>query len=223
MKPSNSQIEPDLSGDLPVLSAPVKGVWRVVNSPGHARFAYDLAAINPETGSTLRSSRFAHIFGQATANDSYSWGKQIRSPASGMVRNISDEVPDRESLSLFRDLARMFTSRPNLSSDDLRPFAGNYVIIDAGGFYVFLAHMRLGSVRLEVDDEIQAGQLLGEVGNSGFTLEPHLHIQLFDQADNLLEAAAPPFKIDTFEIMTNGVWNPSHKAILPKGEIVRFN
>jgi murein DD-endopeptidase MepM/ murein hydrolase activator NlpD len=80
------------SRDVPILSAPVRGVWRVVNSPGHARFAYDLAA------------------------------------------------------------------------DDIRPFAGNYVIIDVSDFYVFLAHMRSGSVRVDTGDKVMAGQVLGEEG-----------------------------------------------------------
>ena len=38
--------------------------------------------------------------------------------------------------------------------DDIRPFAGNHVIIDAEGFYVFVAHLRLGSVRVEVGDKM---------------------------------------------------------------------
>jgi murein DD-endopeptidase MepM/ murein hydrolase activator NlpD len=211
------------SGDIPVLSAPVEGVWRVVNSPGHARFAYDLAAVNLDTGSTLRKPRLAHIFGQAAAKDSYSWGKPVKSPVAGTVADVSDEAPDRDSLNLILDLARMLTARPDPAADGIRPFAGNYVILDAEDFYVFVAHMRSGSVRVAAGDRVKVGQVLGEVGNSGFTLEPYLHIQLFDQVDDIFAANAPPFKIDTLEVMTNGVWNVSPNGILPKGELVRFN
>jgi hypothetical protein len=220
--PSTNMDRSKPSTDIPVLSAPVKGVWRVVNSPGHASFAYDLAAINPVTKSTLSRSRLVHIFGETSVMDYYSWGEQVRSPVSGTVISASDNIPDRESLSLVRDLVNMLTSRPALTSNDIRPFAGNYVVIDAEGFCVFVAHLRSESIRVQVGDRVMMGQVLGEVGNSGFTLEPHLHIQLADQVDNLFTATALPFVIDSFEIMTNGGWDTSSMKSLPKGKILRF-
>lgn len=220
--PAKNTDRSDLSAEAPVLSAPLEGVWRVINSPGHAPFAYDLAAVDPDTGVTLNASRLAHIFGQVSATDFYSWGKSVKSPVSGIVTDVSDHAPDRESLSLVLDLARMLTSRPELTPEDLRPFAGNYIIIDAKGFYVFVAHLRSESIRVEEGDSVRVGQILGEVGNSGFTLEPHLHIQLVDQVENLLTATVLPFHIDSFEVRSAGVWNPSSGASLPKGKIVRF-
>ncbi len=211
------------SGDVPVLSAPVKGVWRVINSPGHGPFAYDLAAINPATKSTLRKSRLAHILGQTSVKDSYSWEEPVRSPVSGTVKAVSDTIPDRESLKLALDVARMLTSRPALKPDDIRPFAGNYIIIDAGGFYILFAHLKSESIRVQAGDSVRTGQVIAEVGNSGFTLEPHLHIQLVDQVDDLLTARTLPFVIDLFEIMMDGVWNTSSMGSLPKGQIVRFD
>lgn len=211
-----------LSANVPVLSAPVKGVWRVINSPGHARFAYDLAAVDPNTASTLSKSRLAHIFGQMSVADFYSWGRPVNSPVTGTVIKVSDDVPDRESLNLVRDLARMFTARPGLTPDDIRPFAGNYITINAKDIYVFFAHLRSNSIRVQAGDQVAIGQVLGEVGNSGFTLEPHLHFQLADQVDNLLMARALPFHLDSFEVVSGGLWNPSAKRSLPKGKIVRF-
>ena len=105
----------------------------------------------------------------------------------------------------------------------IKPFAGNHVIIEADGFNVFAAHLRSGSVQVEVGDKIKVGQVLGEVGNSGLALEPHLHVQLVDRVDDLLAANVPPFRIDAFEVMTNGTWKASLDGILPKGEIARFN
>ena len=213
----------EVSDEVPVLSAPVEGVWRVINSPGHEPFAYDLAAVNPDTGATVSKSRLAHIFGQLSAKDFYSWQKSVKSPLSGTVMEVSDEVPDRESLNLILDFGRMFTSRPDLTADDIRPFAGNYIIIEAKGFYVFVAHLRSKSILVQAGDRVSAGQILGEVGNSGFTLEPHLHIQLVNQVDDLLAATVLPFHIDSFEVMADGVWNPSIQGSLPKDKIVRFD
>jgi murein DD-endopeptidase MepM/ murein hydrolase activator NlpD len=41
---------------------------------------------------------------------------------------------------------------------------------------VVLAHLRLGTVSVTAGDVVRVGQLLGEVGNSGRSTEPHLHI-----------------------------------------------
>jgi hypothetical protein len=211
------------SAEVPVLTAPVEGVWRVINSPGHGPFAYDLAAVNLKTGSTLSRSRLAHIFGQISVKDSYSWGKPVKSPVAGVVIAVSAHEPDRESLNLVLDLARMFSSRADLTPEDIRPFAGNYIIIGAEDFYVFIAHLKSTSIRVQAGDEVSSGQILGEVGNSGFTLEPHLHIQLADRVDNLSAAVVLPFRIDSFEVMDEGAWIVSTEKSLPKGKTVRFD
>ena len=57
--------------------------------------------------------------------------------------------------------------------------AGNHVIIDIGdGHYVLYGHMKLGSLRVRVGDQVRRGQLIGQVGDSGNSDEPHLHIQV---------------------------------------------
>ena len=220
---SNDIDRSEFSGEVRVLAAPVEGIWRVIDSPGHEPFAYDLAAVNPDTGTTLSKSRLAHVFGQMGVTDFYSWGKPVKSPISGTVTVVRDDVPDRASLNLVVDLVRMFSARPDLTPNDIRPFAGNYIVIDANDFYVFIAHLRSESIRVQAGDRVSAGQILGEVGNSGFTLEPHLHIQLVDQADNLLSATVLPFTIDLFEVTTDGIWKLASKESLPKGKIVRFD
>ncbi len=54
--------------------------------------------------------------------------------------------------------------------------AGNHVRVDNGSEILLLAHLRPGSVRVSTGDEVVAGQLLGEVGSSGHSVEPHLHV-----------------------------------------------
>lgn len=41
---------------------------------------------------------------------------------------------------------------------------------------VLLAHMMNGSVAVKVGQNVEVGQFLGRVGNSGNSSEPHLHI-----------------------------------------------
>jgi murein DD-endopeptidase MepM/ murein hydrolase activator NlpD len=137
------------------------------------------------------------------------------------VIRASDGSPDRQQLSLLRDLWAMIFSRLKLNPDDIRSFAGNHVIIQGEGFYVFLAHMQCGSVQVREGDEVEVGQLIGRIGNSGFTLEPHLHFQLFAQIDNLLAATVPPFLVKEYERWTGERWELVSNAVLQKGDLIR--
>ncbi len=50
------------------------------------------------------------------------------------------------------------------------------MILDCDGIWIVLAHMKQGSVRVAEGDEVRVGEVLGVVGNSGASGEPHLHI-----------------------------------------------
>lgn len=54
--------------------------------------------------------------------------------------------------------------------------AGNHVLLRCGGIDILLGHFRQGSVQVAIGDSVIMGQQIGEVGNSGETGEPHLHI-----------------------------------------------
>ena len=74
----------------------------------------------------------------------------------------------------------MHNTSPDLTpphSDPAHP-VGNHVALACDGHdaIVYLAHMQEGSVLVQTGDEVQTGQPLGKVGNSGNTSEPHLHI-----------------------------------------------
>jgi len=53
---------------------------------------------------------------------------------------------------------------------------GNRAVLHCGSSHVYLSHMRQGSVLVKQGDFVEVGQILGKVGNSGNTVEPHLHI-----------------------------------------------
>jgi hypothetical protein len=54
--------------------------------------------------------------------------------------------------------------------------AGNYVAIECEGTTIYLAHLMKGSICVKSGDRVSKGKVLGCVGNSGNTTEPHLHI-----------------------------------------------
>jgi murein DD-endopeptidase len=69
---------------------------------------------------------------------------------------------------------------------------GNHVVVDIGGNrYAFYAHMRPGSVTVKVGERVKAGQILGHVGNTGSSTEPHLHMHIVDRPSFLAGNGVP--------------------------------
>jgi hypothetical protein len=98
----------------------------------------------------------------STDLDSYHiFGAPLLAPASGVVTSVVDGLVDQL-----------------IGSRDYEHQAGNHVVIDISeGRYLMLAHLREGSINVEVGDRVTTGQVIAQVGNSGNTTEPHVHIQ----------------------------------------------
>ena len=131
---------------------------------------------------------------------------QSFAPIEGAVIQTSDNWPDNTMVNLINTVfiwfraTFLFRPKINGSKIDIRPNVGNYVMIQSEtGEIVFLAHMRSGSVKVVVGQRVAVGQIIGEVGNSGNTTAPHLHINLFDQMDNPLQAQVLPFVFRHYE------------------------
>ncbi len=88
------------------------------------------------------------------------FGDTVYAPCSGVVETARDDNPD------------------NTPPDRTRgPSNLNAVVIAADSATVFLGHLRHHGVFVQEGDSVTVGDPLGLVGNSGFSLEPHLHIQ----------------------------------------------
>ncbi|MEZ5739085.1 MAG: M23 family metallopeptidase [Burkholderiaceae bacterium] len=87
------------------------------------------------------------------------FGMPVLAPCGGTVAVAVDGLPDMP-----------------VPEYDRAHLAGNHVILDCDGVHVVLAPFKRGSVRVSVGDPVQAGAQLAQVGNSGGSNEPHLHI-----------------------------------------------
>lgn len=87
------------------------------------------------------------------------FGTPVIAPCEGTILSSRNNLPD---------LPVPTVDRENL--------AGNHVLIECRGFAVLLAHLLQGSVSLDRGDFVRTGQYVGRVGNSGNSMEPHLHI-----------------------------------------------
>jgi murein DD-endopeptidase MepM/ murein hydrolase activator NlpD len=71
--------------------------------------------------------------------------------------------------------------------------AGNYLIIALrhSDAFVALAHLRTGSIRVAIGQEVTAGQPVAECGNSGNSTQPHVHVQVMDSPDLSVARGVP--------------------------------
>lgn len=205
-----------------IINPPVKGEWAIMNPPGHPRLALDFLATKgkklPYPGSTF----FRHLLGSISVEDTYAWRQPVFAPLDGVVAACSDGTPDRERISLLRDLVKLLIFPPKGGSP-FQAYGGNYIILKCGSVYPLLAHLRCGSLRVKVGDHVQAGDQLGEVGNSGSSVQPHLHFQVmknenpFPLFENLL-----PFRLRKIQKRIGQDWKEILNAELSSSGHLRM-
>jgi hypothetical protein len=88
------------------------------------------------------------------------FGEPIVSPIAGVVAAITDGIDD------------------NVPFCGKYPYnVGNNVVIRVDHTYVVLGHLRNRSITVKVGDNVQPGDAIGRIGNSGLSERPHLHMQ----------------------------------------------
>ena len=124
--------------------------------------------------------RTSSIGGSKNLNDYVIYGKPVYSPCKGKVLVVEDQ---------FDDLTP--------PQKDIENIAGNHILIRFDGKEVLLAHFKKGSIKVKVGDLVETNTILGEVGNSGNTSEPHLHMHIEQggEPNIILNRKAIPFTI----------------------------
>jgi murein DD-endopeptidase MepM/ murein hydrolase activator NlpD len=153
-------------------------------------FAVDLAVLGGD-GQTHKGE------GRRLA-DYYGYGREVLAVADGVVvEAVADgvEADDRlrqpgESEADFEK--RTVVEQNKLLAKSYKAPLGNYVILrHAGGELSHYAHLKQGSVRVKAGDAVTRGQVLGQLGQTGNSTEPHLHFQLTDGPDPMYSRGIP--------------------------------
>ncbi|PIE14659.1 MAG: peptidase M24 [Rhodobacterales bacterium] len=93
-------------------------------------------------------------------------GVNVLAATDGTVKARRDSMPD------------VFQGRPDAPDVSGRE-CGNGVVIDhGGGWESQYCHLKRGSIRVEPGQTVNAGAILGQVGASGQSQFPHLHLVL---------------------------------------------
>ncbi|QCF27199.1 M23 family metallopeptidase [Hydrocarboniclastica marina] len=111
------------------------------------------------------------------------FGARLHAPCTGEVIAAEGRMPD------FR-----------VPDQDMVNRLGNHVILRCDDADIVLAHMRQNRVTVSPGDTVTVGSLLGEVGNSGASTEPHLHIH----AQRPPPEGAPPIAGEPLAVRIDG-------------------
>ncbi len=133
--------------------------------------------------------RRARGFRPDDLRDYFMYGQPVFAPCGGTVLASRGGMPDLTP-------PRMDLDHPE----------GNFVRLDCGDFEVVLAHLAPSSLDVAPGDRIAPGTFLGRVGNSGMSLEPHLHLH----AERRREGGSRPLavRIRGRRLVRNDLFSP---------------
>lgn len=163
------------------------------------RWAYDLFAIPA-------------VVESQNLEDYGIYGMDIVAPISGYVVGMYEQEMDHGT-----------------GMSEFESTFGNYVFIkiEETGSYIVLGHLKCNSIQVEMGDYINEGMVIAQVGNTGMSSEPHLHLHHQKQDPNetlLLAEGLPLFFRDIEESsmprgggdrLINGVRVPVGETITP--------
>lgn len=183
-----------------VIASPLDGT-NLVAANGPSNSSAHRRALIPVNGHAYISQRYAIDWveaypdgktfqGDAADNKSYKiYGSEIHSVADGVVTETKDGIPQNVP-----------NAEKHAVPITLETIGGNHVIVDiGGGRFAFYAHMQPGSLRVKVGDRVKTGDVLGLVGNTGNSSEPHLHFDICD-ASSMLACEGLPYAFASFEV-----------------------
>ena len=93
-------------------------------------------------------------------------GADVLAAAPGTVTAIRDGMPD------------IYVTDPNAPDVSGRECGNGLVIAHGNGWETQYCHLKLGSIEVSKDQPVTAGQKIGQIGLSGETSFPHVHMSL---------------------------------------------
>lgn len=166
-------------GTLRTLALPFSGKWQVWQGfdgkwthQGSWRYAYDFVVVD-EAGSTFKNAG-------STLEDYYAFRKPVLSPVRGRVVKVINSLADM----------------PIGEVDRSNNWGNLLIIYDPRGFFVEISHFARSSIKVSEGDWVETGTFLGLCGNSGYSPQPHIHVQV--QATGEIGAATLPFSFTSY-------------------------
>ncbi len=205
-----------------IIEPPVHGQWAIMNPPGHAKLAFDFLAVDDYKSPYNGVGLMRHVCSTITVENTLAWDQPVFAVMDGTVVAANDGTEDRERISMSRDLFRLLLFGPK-KAPPFSALAGNYVILKCGDAYPLYAHLKKGSVCVRPGDIVRSGDPVGKVGNSGSSLQPHLHFQVMNTHDPFpLFKNLVPFAICSALRRNEKQWEPVVNGAMKNGDHFLF-
>lgn len=135
---------------------------------GSWAYAVDFVITDKHTNKTYKND--GHYL-----RDYYCYKQKVTSPVSGYIISICNEHLDNA-----------------IGQVDTNYNWGNYVIIKSNeNYYVELSHLAKNTILVKPGDYVNVGDVIGRCGNTGYSPEPHIHMQV--QYSPYIGAPTVPF------------------------------
>jgi len=166
---------------------PVKGIWQVNGN-------YDCIGAHR----TQYSMEFAIDLGQLNQEGMCVWKDEMKDDDFLAYGKDILAIADGEVIDCFHDAYWRINFPHDTASDEekeerakiqkevgrLPIQCGNYVVLKhSNGEYSFYGHMIKNSSTVQKGALVKQGDIIGKIGNVGFSGSPHLHFQLMDGPD----------------------------------------
>jgi hypothetical protein len=184
---------------LAVLRPPLVGHGWVAFNGCCTVAAYHRDAVLPVNGLLQAGEQFAIDYNQLGPDNTcchgppqipsswWGYGTPVLAAAPGVVVSVVDGMPDQQPVGTITNVP------PGQAP-------GNSIVEDIdGGRYVGYGHLKPGSIPAWVRPgaRVRAGDLIGRVGNSGNSDNPHLHFEVMDApSPSFADATGLPFVFD---------------------------
>ncbi|MEK7432967.1 MAG: urea transporter [Cyanobacteriota bacterium] len=148
-------------GELKTIFLPFSGEWKVWQGfdgdwthKGAWKYAFDFIIVD-EKGNSFKEDG-------TNIEDYYAFKKTVLSPVRGIVTTIINDQNDN-----------------SIGDANKINNWGNLVLIyDYRGFYIEISHLCKDSIVVKECDWVEIGSFLALCGNSGYSPQPHIHIQV---------------------------------------------
>jgi murein DD-endopeptidase MepM/ murein hydrolase activator NlpD len=188
---------PKLERNLSQLMLPFKDTWTVL-------WGGDTKELNYHVEVAVQKSAFDFIVTDSTGKaykadsktneDYYAFGKDIVAACDAEVILAVDGVKDN----VPGNVNSMFVT-------------GNTVLLKTSkDEYILYAHFKQHSIVVKEGQMVKQGQLLGQCGNSGNSIQPHLHFHVQNVEDMSVATGA---KVYFSKIVVNGVQKTAYSPV----------